>query len=505
MARREMTVERYFEIKRLLNLKMSVRKIAKSMKCSRRTVRQIRNGVLTDPGKEKVIEGPLWAIEVDWDTVMKEVLAGHPLKFIWEEKAKEKVTYVNFWKQFHRRFPEYGQKTVVHRFFDPGDQCEVDYAGDVIEWMDIQKGKGKKSYVFIGILGFSQLIFACAREDMKSPCFLDCHNKMFASFGGVPTMIVPDCLKQGVTKTHLYDPDINEAYRDLAKYYDTAIVPARPIHPKDKALVEGAVKIVMKHFKWKYRNHTFISIAEINRALKTVTDEINHKEHTRFKISRFERWKQSEKIKLKSLPESPFEIIEWTDAKLHPDSHIFFKGDYYSAPYIHRGKMLKVKFTPSHVEIFHQLERLAIHPRSKGSQGKFITNNEHLPPNAKAYHEATPQNILRQAKNLSPDLYHLLDTIFAEKTIAYLRRAQGFVREAKKEINAIGHIKARNYIKRAIDLMVQYNKIRVPYFRDLLNQFRIEEMNLQTTSIKRKPNNEMLRYTAQQPTVQSVQ
>lgn len=503
MARREMTVDRYHEIKRLLDLKMSVRQISKTMKSTRRTVRQIRDGELRDPGKEKVIEGPLWAMDVDWNAAMKDVISGHPLKFIWEEVAAEKVNYVNFWKRFNLKFPEYGQETVIHRFFDPGDRCEVDYAGDTIEWMDLRKGgKVRKAYVFAGVLGFSQLIFACAREDTKNPRFLDCHNKMFSAFGGVPKMVVPDCLKQGVTKTHLYDPDINEAYRDMAKHYDTAIVPARPARPKDKALIEGAIKIVMNRFRWKYRNHTFASIAEINRALKTVTDEINHKEHTRFKVSRFERWKQHEKPKLKSLPGTPFEIIEWKEAKLHPDSHIFMEGAYYSAPHSYRGQMLKVKLSPSHIEIFHQLERLTIHPRRKGNQGKFITNNDHLPLNAKAYHEATPQNLLCQAKNLSSDLYQLLDNLFHDNAIAYLRRAQGFVREAKKEINSIGYSKARDHIHRAIGTMVQYNKIRVPYFRELLNRFRIEDANRGPSSIQRKPNNEMLRYTGQHVTLQ---
>lgn len=496
-----MTVERYHEIKRLLGLKVPVRQIAKAMKCTRRTIRQIRDGEITDPGKEKLIEGPPWTMEINWDAVMKDVIAGHPIKFIWEEVAAGKVNYVNFWKQFNKKYPEYGQETVIHRFFDPGDRCEVDYAGDTIEWVNIKNGNIRKASIFIGALGFSQLIFACAREDTKNPQFLDCHNKMFAAFGGVPKMIVPDCLKQGVAKTHLYDPDINEAYRDLAKHYGTAVVPARPAHPKDKAIIEGAVNIVMKRFRWKYRNHSFTSIGEINTALKTVTDEINSKEHTRFKVSRHERWEQYEKPKLAALPSVPFEIVEWKDAKLHPDSHVMVDSSYYSAPHSLRGQVLKVKLTPSHVEIFHRLDRVAIHPRNKHKEGRYITNLDHLPPNARAYYEATPQNLLGQAKRISPDLCGLLDRLFQDNALAHIRRAQGFVREGWKEINSIGYALAGEHIKRAVDTMVQYNKIRVPYFRDLLNCFRTEVI-CSEDSIKRLPGNEMLRYTEPHTTLQ---
>jgi len=257
----------------------------------------------------------------------------------------------------------------------------------------------------------------------------------------------------------------------------------------------------MRRFKWKYRNHTFASINEINAALKSVTDEINHKEHTRFKVSRFDRWKNHEKPKLKSLPVSPFEIIEWKEVKLHPDSHVVLESSYYSAPHVHRGKMLKIKLTPSHVEIFYQLERIAIHPRNRNKEGQFITNLEHLPPNAKAYHEATPQNLLSQAKRLSPYLYQLLDGFFQNNAIAYLRRAQGFVREARKEINSIGYFKGRDHIQKAITTMTQYNKIRVPYFRELLNRFRMERV-CSEESIRRSLGNEMLRYTKPHPTLQ---
>ncbi len=89
--------------------------------------------------------------------------------------------------------------------------------------------------MFVSGLGFSQLLFAWAAEDMKSRNWLGCHRRMFAFYGGVPHMTVPDCLKQGVLKCHLYDPDLNPDYAQLASQFSTAVVPARREHPKDKA------------------------------------------------------------------------------------------------------------------------------------------------------------------------------------------------------------------------------------------------------------------------------
>ncbi|MBU0505958.1 IS21 family transposase [bacterium] len=495
MAKKVMTMDRYKEIKRLLERDVSVREIARAMKATRRTVRQIRDQESLPPNNRPIQNGPLWAETMDWKEILGEVLDGHPVKYIWEEKAHQAVSYGNFLKQFHKQYPHYKKSTVVHRIFEPGDRCEVDYAGGKIEWVDLKTGVIHDADVFIGILGFSQLIFAYAKENAKSRNFLECHSKMFSYFGGVTKITVPDCLKQGVTRCHIYDPEINTSYQELASHFNTAIVPARPRHPKDKALAEGAVKLVMRYFRWVYRKHTFISLDEINQAVAKVIEHINNKSHSRFHVSRFDRWQKIERSKLSPLPVNAYEFIEWKEAKLHPDSYVSVEGSCYSAPHIHRGKKLKIKLTDRFIEIFHELERIAIHKRSKYKKGARITNFEHLPPNARAYHEATPQNVLCQAKYLNEDLRKLIDGLFQENTIAHLRRAQGFVSVARKEINIPGNNNSRANIKRAIEHMIHYDKIRVPYFKDLLNSYRNKSPQSERDyHIKRKPCNPMLRH-----------
>ena len=76
----------------------------------------------------------------------------------------------------------------------------MDYAGDTLEWIDLKSGEIRKAYVFVSVLGFSQLLFAWAAEDMKSRNRFGAHRRMFAFDGGVPHITVPDCLKQGVLK-----------------------------------------------------------------------------------------------------------------------------------------------------------------------------------------------------------------------------------------------------------------------------------------------------------------
>ena len=80
--------------------------------------------------------------------------------------------------------------------------------------------------------------------------------------------IVPDNLKSAVTKSHRYEPTLNQTLADLDEHYGTTVLPARVYRPKDKALVEGAVKIVYSRIYAAIRNQQFFSLEELNMAIR---------------------------------------------------------------------------------------------------------------------------------------------------------------------------------------------------------------------------------------------
>jgi hypothetical protein len=176
---------------------------------------------------------------------------------------------------------------------------------------------------------------------------------------------------------------------------------------------------------------------------------------------------------------------------------VYIEGDYYSAPHIHRHKKLRIKITECHVEIFLNLERLAIHPRSRHRNGKRIFIDAHFPAASQAYYEATPQKLLSQSRFIHPDLNQLFVELFNTDLFGHLRRCQGFVRSCTKEINRSGHEVASQRIAAAIATMRRYNKFRVPYFQALLAQAR-KRVQIQIPAgdrqIVRRPGNPMLRY-----------
>lgn len=497
MAQRVFTVARYEEIQRRLAEGRKVREIARALGCSRDTVREVRDGLRASPDARKQPAAPLWMTQIDWPPIIRDLGLGHPMKLIWEEKAQGMTTYSNFWKQFYRQYPQYRQAAVTAREFEPGERVEVDYAGDTLEWVDLRTGEVHKAYVFVAGLGFSQLLFAWAAGDMKSVHWLAAHQRMFDAYGGVPAVTVPDCLKQGVVKCHLYDPDINPSYAALAEHYSTSVVPARPGHPKDKAVAEGLVKILMRYVRFRSRHRPFTSLAEINRTLAECAAQINDRPHTRFGVSRRERFEQVERQALRPLPTQPYDNAEWREATLHPDCYVSVEGAYYSAPHIHRGKALRIKLTENQVEIFLHLERLAIHARDRRRGGYRHKVDEHFPPASQAYYEAVPQRLLSQSRFIDPTLNALVVDLFNADVYGNLRRVQGLIRSCSKELNEAGREIAIPRITQAISTMRLFKKIRVGYFQELLAQARRQSIKPQAErEIQRQPGNPMLRYAA---------
>jgi hypothetical protein len=491
------------EIQRLIDQGLSDRKIARALRIRRTRVAEIRSmgPKALAPFVSQVMSPPLgrepaWASTIEWSAVLDEIGRGFELKRIWEERAGSLTSYPNFWKYLVRRHPTILRQTVSIREFSPGSQCEVDWAGGTIPWWD-SSGRQHEAHVFLGTLCHSQLIFAYAFENEKKEAWQSAHVKMYSFFGGAPAVTAPDNLKAGVVRTHLYDPDLNPGYWQLAVHYRTAVVPARVKRPKDKSLVELSVKLVMRLFLWMHRHRRFRSLSEVNEALRQTCERINHKPHSRFKISRRARFEKNERAHLRALPEIPFELIEWKTARVHPDSTISVDSATYSVPHIHRGKEVRVKLTRNQVEVFLGLSRIALHTRDRNRSGMRVIEPAHLPPNAKAYWETTPQSLLSQARFVNSSLHSLFESLFQEDALGHLRRAQGLLRRARVEIEQLGKLDADPRITLAIDQMKRFGKIRVSYFDSQLTLLRKQALKpKEDRNIHRIPGNPMLRHKA---------
>jgi hypothetical protein len=68
---------------------------------------------------------------------------------------------------------------------------------------------------------------------------------------------------------------VNRTYADMARHCRTAIVPARPYKPRDKAKVEVEVQVVGRWILARLWHRRFFSLADLNAAIRAVLDDLN--------------------------------------------------------------------------------------------------------------------------------------------------------------------------------------------------------------------------------------
>src|ERR1700737_3300523 len=121
----------------------------------------------------------------------------------------------------------------------------VDYAGDTVPVIIARlTGKTRPAQIFVAVLGASNFTYAEASWTQALGDWIGAHTRAFEAIGGVPNLLVPDNTKVAVIKACRCEPQVNRTYAEMAAHYDTAILPARPRRPRDKAKVEVAVLII---------------------------------------------------------------------------------------------------------------------------------------------------------------------------------------------------------------------------------------------------------------------
>ena len=191
--------------------------------------------------------------------------------------------------------------------------------------------------------------------------------------------IVPDNLKSAVTKSSLYEPTLNQAFENFALHYSTTILPARAYKPKDKALVEGAVKIAYRRIYSVLDNKVFHTLEELNEAIREIVELHNNAKLTGRPYSRRALFEDVERSVLHPLPELPYEFKRHQHATISVNGHVCLKEDrhYYSVPYQYIGKKIKIMYSTTHVEIYYNYALLARHKRDRRQYG-YTTDKEHL-------------------------------------------------------------------------------------------------------------------------------
>jgi transposase len=354
----------------------------------------------------------------DWSYVHKELhRKGVTRMLLWEEYKAANPDGLMY-TQFCSRYLIWrgGQNPVMRQIHKAGEKLFIDYAGQTVPITDRSSGEVRFSEIFVTVLGAGSYTYCEATWTQTLPDWISSHVRAFEFYGGLPEVLVPDNLKSGVTKSHLYEPDLNKTYQDLAIHYGVAVVPARARKPKDKAKVESGVQVSEMWILARLRNRTFFSLEELNRAIAELLIELNNRPFQKRDGCRQSMFEALDKEVLRPLPEHRYQYGEWVKARVHVDYHVQVEGHYYSVPYKLLKKQLDVRITAMTVEMFLKNRRVASHVRSRKKYG-YTTLIEHMPDSHKHYAEWSVERLVAWAHQAGGQTALLITRIIDSRPI----------------------------------------------------------------------------------------
>lgn len=418
----------------MLDQGYGTKNISKAVGCSRNTVKAYRDAMesrglsakdlleLPEEQLGKVLcpvppeDAPrIEAVREVFGTMDKELKRVGVTRFlIWTEYArgiKDAYSYAQFCKLYREHICK--SEVTMHVDHEPGDKLYVDFTGKKIPYVDRDTGEIHDAEVFLASMGYSDHTYVEACRSQTVPDFLMCLRHALEFLGGVPKMIVPDNLKSAVAVPDKFEAELNSSLQRFAEHYGCSVLPARSLHPKDKAIVERHVAIVYQQVFAVLRNETFFSINEINDGVKAPLQALNDRKFQGRPFSRADLFAEERGL-LAPLPAYPFELYTHKWARVMKNCYVQLMEDnhYYSVPFRYIGERVQLSYNSYEVNVFSKGERIAYHQREY-QKYKYSTITEHLPSTHQFVLEWSPEKFVRMGAEVSPSVQEYIERILS--------------------------------------------------------------------------------------------
>jgi len=328
---------------------------------------------------------------------------GVTLTLLWEEYAAAHAGQAYRYSQFcllYHRFAASLKRSMrqVHR---AGEKLFIDYSGQTVPIIDAATGEIRPAEIFVAVLGASSYTYAEATSSQQLPDWIGSHVRCFEFMGCVPALLIPDNLKSAIKLACRYEPEATSTYEDLARHYGTAILPARPYKPRDKAAVEASVQLVQRWILARLRNRQFFSLHALNAAIGELLTDLNNRPFKKLDGCRASAFETIDRPAMHALPTTRYEYADWKGATVGIDYHVEAAGHYYSVPHNLVRHKLDLRISALSVECFFKGKRVASHLRS-AKRGAHTTLAEHMPESHRKHMQWTPGRLLNWALSIGP-------------------------------------------------------------------------------------------------------
>ncbi len=401
MSYREVTM---LEIKEVLRRKEGgdgVRKIAREMGVDRKTVRRyleaIEEAGIGDATEvdESVLAGLAQAVQgrppvepsEPWQALMGQraqieawLEGDKPLRLVRVHELLERkgvaVGYTTLRRFAHKELGwEQRPPTVLLADPPPGQEAQVDFG--LMGWVQDATGRRRKLYALLVTLSYSRYQFVYPSWEQTTEAVIDGLDGAWALFEGVVQRIVPDNTTAMVLRASPTEPEFNRSFREYADARGLLVDPARVRKPQDKGRVENQVPYVRE--RW-FAGETFPGEIERIRehAQRWCCEVAGRRIHGTTRRVPQQVYREQEKPHMQPAPTEPFDIPQWTEAKVHPDHHVQVNKALYSLPTRYIGRTVKVRSDRQTVKMYLSHELVKMHARQPPG-GRSTDPNDYPP------------------------------------------------------------------------------------------------------------------------------
>lgn len=268
--------------------------------------------------------------------------------------------------QIKRELGDAGRDVTIPQVHGPGEEAEVDFA----ELYAKVAGVMVRLWMFAMRLSHSGRAFHVIFAHQAQEAFFEGHVLAFAHFGGVPTRIRYDNLKNAVTRILLGRERVeNERFVALRSHYgfDSFFCEPGQKGAHEKGGVEGEVG--------RFRRAHLVPVPEVadldelNRSC-AMADAADDARHIGRRLASVGEAFEAEAAWLHPLPDAVFDAAKEYVAKADAKARVCVLQSWYSVPARLARRQVVVRLGARHIEVLHGGAVVAAHARGlhKGAQ-----------------------------------------------------------------------------------------------------------------------------------------
>lgn len=338
-----MGVGQYMDIKELRSEGLTIRAIAQRTGLSRNTVRKVLRGEHNMKAQSGLRPGKLDAYK-DYVRERYECYQLSAVRWITEIRAMGYDGSLPTLRRYLHTLKapsEHLTKTTLRYETAPGNQAQADWT-QCGRFTDAE-GNVFTVYAFVMVLSFSRRVFVHFTTRLRMAELLRAHGLAFAYFGGWPTQILYDNMKQ----VRVGPGQLNEQLRDFADHYGFVIKTHRPYRPRTQGKVERTVDYVKDNF---LAGRTFASLDDLNApAHHWLEHTANVRVHgTTGKVPK-QRWPMESLTALTS--RLPYELVQPVPRTVSHEAMVHYQGSRYCVPPAYAGQPVVVQSVGGQIQV----------------------------------------------------------------------------------------------------------------------------------------------------------